>query len=127
MPVLPNRPPSCKHQNTLLTTLLIGMLLLSSLYYMMQPARSDDRKFQDAKEVPISEVTRGYADGDYAEILVKDNTVFITKTAKTYLTSSTGEETVSSLGWNDPKNPTVVNVENTEATNLFLSVLPDLL
>ncbi len=127
MPVLPNRPPGGKHQNTLLTTLLIGMLLLSSLYYMMQPAGSDDRKFQDAKEVPISEVTRGYADGEYAEILVKDNTVFITKKDKTYLTSYKGEETVSSLGWNDPKNPTVVNVENTEATNLFLSVLPDLL
>ena len=128
MPVLPNRPPSGKHQNTLLTTLLIGMLLLSSLYYMTQPARSDDRKFRDAERVPISEVTRGYSSGEYAEILIKDNNVYVTKKDETYLTSyKEALETVSTLGWNDPQNPTIVNVENTEATNLFLSVLPDLL
>lgn len=128
MPVIPSRPPSGKHQNTLLTTLLIGMLLLSSLYYMMQPGQSEERKFSNAEQVPLSEVTRGYAANEYEEILIKDNRVFITKKDGGLLTSYKGKlETVSSLGWNDHKNPTVVDVEDTEATNLFLSVLPDLL
>jgi cell division protease FtsH len=104
------------------------MLLLSSLYYMMQPGQSEERKFSNAEQVPLSEVTRGYAANEYEEILIKDNRVFITKKDGGLLTSYKGKlETVSSLGWNDHKNPTVVDVEDTEATNLFLSVLPDLL
>ncbi|MDD5623958.1 MAG: ATP-dependent zinc metalloprotease FtsH, partial [Candidatus Peribacteraceae bacterium] len=35
--------------------------------------------------------------------------------------------TASRRGWNDPKNPTVVEVENREATNILLSILPDIL
>jgi cell division protease FtsH len=36
-------------------------------------------------------------------------------------------ETVSQLGWNDPVNPTVVEVENRETANMLLSILPDIL
>jgi len=120
------RPPH--RQNTLLTTFLIAALLFSSLWYIAKPLNTEDRKFEQATEVPISVVTRGYYDEEYQEILVKDNNVFVTKKDGSYLTSyKEAKETISSLGWNDPKNPTTVNVKNTEAQNMLLAVLPDLL
>ena len=36
-------------------------------------------------------------------------------------------DTVSNLNWNDPKNPTIVQVEDREATNMIFAILPDLL
>ena len=128
MAALPSRPPPCKRQNTLATTFFIGILLLSSLYYMAQPVRENDRKFENAVEVSLSEVTRGYNAKEYQEILVKDKTVYVTKKDGTILSSyKEGLETVSSLGWNDPKNPTVVKIENTEAEDMFFAILPDVL
>ena len=128
MAALPSRPPPGKRQNTLATTFFIGILLLSSLYYMAQPVRENDRKFENAVEVSLSEVTRGYNAKEYQEILVKDKTVYVTKKDGTILSSyKEGLETVSSLGWNDPKNPTVVKIENTEAEDMFFAILPDVL
>jgi len=121
------RRPSPRRQNTLLTTLLLLALLFSSLYYIMQPLTTEERKFVEAKEVPVSEVTRGYAAGEYEEILVKDKRIFITKEDGTLLTSFKGLESISDLGWNDPKNPTIVVVKNTDAENMLLALLPDLL
>ena len=119
---------SPKKHSALFTTLLVSALLLSSLYYMTQPQRLEDSKFQDAEEVPISEVTRGYAAEEYKEILIKDNEVFITKKDDTYLTSyKAALDTVATLDWNDPKNATIVIVKNTEAANLLLAILPDIL
>ena len=128
MAALPSRPPPGKRQNTLATTFFIGILLLSSLYYMAQPVRENDRKFENAVEVSLSEVTRGYNAKEYQEILVKDKTVYVTKKDGTILSSyKEGLEPVSSLGWNDPKNPTVVKIENTEAEDMFFAILPDVL
>ncbi len=125
-PVL--RRPSPRRQNTLLTTLLIAALILSSLYYIAEPLTSDERQFANATEVPISEITRGYDLLEYEKILVKDNRIFVTKKDGSFLTSyKEAADTVSALEWNDPKNPTTVTVKNTEAQNLFLAVLPDLL
>jgi cell division protease FtsH len=122
------RPPKGKSQNTFFTTLLIAALLMSSLYYMTQPQRTEDQKYANATEVSISEVTRGYHAEEYEEILMKDNKVYVTKKDGSYLSSyKQGLDTVSQLGWNDPKNKTVVTVKNTEAANMFMAVLPDLL
>ncbi|MBI3619094.1 ATP-dependent zinc metalloprotease FtsH [Candidatus Peregrinibacteria bacterium] len=58
---------------------------------------------------------------------MRDNKVFATlKDGNTIQSYKEGSDTVSRLGWNDPRNKTVVRVENRETTNLFLSVLPDL-
>ena len=122
------RPPKGKSQNTFFTTLLIAALLISSLYYMTQPQRTEEQKYAKAVEVSISEVTRGYHAEEYEEILMKDNKVYVTKNDGSYLSSyKQGLDTVSQLGWNDPKNKTVVTVKNTEAANMFMAVLPDLL
>jgi cell division protease FtsH len=119
---------SPKRQNTLFTTLLISALLLSSLYYMTQPSRLEESTYRDAKEVSISEVTRGYSAKEYSEIVIKDNEVYVTKKDGSHLSSyKEALETVSKLGWNDPQNETVVTVKNTEAANLFMAVLPDIL
>ena len=108
--------------------MLIVALAFSSIYYITQPNREEDKKFSDAPEVPISEITRGYSEEEYEEILVKDNKVYVTKKDGSLIASyKEGRETVSSLGWNDPENETIVNVKNTEAANLFMAILPDLL
>jgi cell division protease FtsH len=108
--------------------LLIGLLLMSSVYYMTQPMRVTEQRFSAATGVPLSRVTRGYEAREYEEILIKDNKIFVaTKSGTTLLSYKEPGDTVSSLGWNDPENPTVVTVENTEAANLLLAVLPDVL
>lgn len=125
-PAAHRRPP--KRQNALLSTLLLAALVFSSMYYITQPARMEDQKYKDAEEVSISRVSRGYAESEFEEIVVKDNKVLITKKDGGYLTSYKETlDTVSNLGWNDSGNETIVTVQNTEAANLFMAVLPDIL
>ena len=126
-PVFPVRPPRSSRQ-WLLSLLLFAVLISLSIYHLTNPAREVEQKFADAKEVSISEMTRGYAEKKFERILIRDNRVFaITLTGATLQSYKESGDTVSLLGWNDPKNPTIVEIENREATNLFFSVLPDLL
>src|SRR3989338_8577960 len=126
-PVFPVRPPRSSRQR-LLSLLLFAALISLSIYHLTNPAREVEQKFADAKEVSISEMTRGYAEKKFERILIRDNRVFaITLTGATLQSYKESGDTVSLLGWNDPKNPTIVEIENREATNLFFSVLPDLL
>ncbi|OGJ72660.1 hypothetical protein A2454_05860 [Candidatus Peribacteria bacterium RIFOXYC2_FULL_55_14] len=99
-----------------------------AVYSITNPARGEEKMFADAREVPISEMTRGYTAGDFERILVRDNKVFaVTHSGATVQSYKEAGESVSQLGWNDPENPTVVEIENREAANLFLAILPDLL
>ncbi|MBT7337661.1 AAA family ATPase, partial [Candidatus Peregrinibacteria bacterium] len=99
-----------------------------SLMSLMNPQRINDKQFADAPEISISEVTRGYDAGRFSEITIHDNKVFIkTVTGSLIQSYKESRDTVSQLGWNDPKNNTVVQVENREAANMFMAVLPDLL
>lgn len=87
-----------------------------------------DKQFENAKEVSLSEITKGYEESAFTEITVRDNSVFaVTTTGAVFQSYKEPMDTISQLGWNDPENETVVTIENTEAANLFLSLLPDLL
>jgi cell division protease FtsH len=120
------RPP--KNKNWIFSVILFGALIAMSLMSLMNPQRINDKQFADAPEISISEVTRGYDAGRFSEITIHDNKVFI-KTVTGALIQSYKEsrDTVSQLGWNDSKNNTIVQVENREAANMFMAVLPDLL
>jgi len=108
--------------------LLFSGLVILSFVFLLNPERMNEEKFTNAKDVPISEITKGYAEGTFQKILVRDNSVFATQKNGDLLQSyKESSDTVSDLGWNNPKNTTVVEVENREATNLFFAVLPDLL
>lgn len=110
-----------------LSLLLFAGLLFLSFYYLTMPQRSQEEQFASAREVPLSEITRGYRDKKFQKILVRDNKVFaVSQTGAVLQSYKEALETVSQLGWNDPQNPTIVEVENREATNLFLAALPDL-
>ncbi|MDD4627971.1 MAG: ATP-dependent zinc metalloprotease FtsH [Candidatus Peribacteraceae bacterium] len=125
MSLAQGRPPRSRQW---LGLLLFAVLLALSVYTVLQPAQDTSKQFADAKEVPLSEITRGYAQKKYTKIVLKDNVVYATTSSGMVLSSyKEAAETVSQLGWNDPKNPTVVEVENREATNILLSILPDLL
>jgi len=120
------RPPS--NRGWLLSLVLFSLLIAMSLFSMTHPVRQNDAKYADAKEVPVSAITRGYEQKMFSKIVVRDNKVFA-ETATGMILQSYKEagDTVSELGWNDPENPTVVEVENREATNMLIAVLPDLL
>ncbi|MBT3834708.1 ATP-dependent zinc metalloprotease FtsH [Candidatus Peribacteria bacterium] len=123
----PRRKPK-RNNNSFFTFLLVGFLLISSIYYISEPSLLEDSNYKNAEEVPISDITRGYSEEEYESIIIKDNEVFVKKKDGTFIKSyKEGLETVSNLGWNDPENPTIVNVQNTEAANLFIAILPDLL
>lgn len=126
---VPNRPsPKPGRYQWLLSALLFLGLVILSLYYITTPQRALERQFVDATEVALSEVTRGYATKRFEKILVRDNRVFATtKTGAVLQSYKEAKDSVTALGWNDPKNPTLVEVENREVTNLFLTILPDLL
>ena len=99
-----------------------------SILFLFNPQRESEQKYVEATPVALSDITRGYAEGKFDKILVRDNKVFATQKDGTMLQSyKEASDNVSDLGWNDPKNPTIVEVQNTEATNLLYAVLPDLL
>ena len=99
-----------------------------SLYSLTNPERIGDKEFSDAPEVSISEITRGYNAGKFSKISVRDNKVFVTTTTGAVLQSyKESRDTVSQLGWNDPNNATIVEVENREAQNMLMAILPDIL
>jgi cell division protease FtsH len=112
----------------LLTLLVFGALVSFSFYLLTSPARLTDERFKDARTVSISEITKGYRAGHFSEITVRDNQVFaVTATGAALQSYKEPLDTVSQLGWNDPENPTVVTVQNTEAVNMLFAVLPDVL
>ncbi|MFA6039439.1 MAG: ATP-dependent zinc metalloprotease FtsH [Candidatus Peribacteraceae bacterium] len=124
----PYRPPQRSRQQWLLSAFLFSTLVFLSLLFLLNPQRESDREFAEAKQVPLSEITQGYASGKLEKILVRDNKVFATQKDGGVLQSyKENTDTVSQLGWNDPQNPTVVEVENRETANLFFAILPDLL
>lgn len=127
--MLSNRPRSPRNKQQWLTTMLLfGFLALASIYYITNPARDEDRQYANAEEVSLSQITKGYADDQFTKILIRDNKVYATtKEGKILQSYKEMGDTVSQLGWNDPENETVVEVENRETTNMLLAILPDLL
>ncbi|MBP9750667.1 MAG: ATP-dependent zinc metalloprotease FtsH [Candidatus Peribacteraceae bacterium] len=126
---MPPRPqPPRNRQQWLLSAALIAGLLVLSVLYVVNPTGLLEDDFANAVEVPISQVTLGYEQGAFKRIVVRDNTVYaVSHTGAVVSSYKETLDTVSQLGWNDPKNTTVVEVENREATNMLLQVLPDIL
>ncbi|MDD4286901.1 MAG: ATP-dependent zinc metalloprotease FtsH [Candidatus Peribacteraceae bacterium] len=126
MPVMRGRPSGSRQQ--ILGILLFVVLVSMSIYSIMAPTRTDQAKEAQAREVPLSEITRGYAKLEFTKIIIRDNKVYATMSSGSVLSSyKESTDSVSDLGWNDPKNATIVEVENREATNILLAILPDLL
>ncbi len=123
----PNFIPPRKRSNQLMTFLLIAALVVVSLGYMFAPANPQDDKKTNARTVPLSEITQGYDKGMFKSITVQGNTVYAKTQSGTYVQSyKENSETLSALGWNDPKNPTIVEVDNIELKNFFKSHVGDL-
>ncbi len=127
MDMTPRQPPRNRQQWTLSIILIVGLVLLSVVYVASpQGLMTDD--FSKAVEVPLSNITQGYQAGAFKRIVVRDNTVYaISHTGAILSSYKETLDTVSQLGWNNPKNATVVEVENREATNMLMQVLPDVL
>ncbi len=125
---MPSRRPPGSRQQWLISLLLFVSLLSLSFYYLTAPQRANEEQYQNAREVPLSQVVQGYEAKKFEKILIRDNKVFaISATGAVVQSYKETLDTVSQLGLNDPKNPTIVQVENREAVNLFFSALPDLL
>jgi cell division protease FtsH len=127
MPPAMTRPPG-KNRNWLFSLLIFSSLIFLSMYYLTNPIRESEEKYADAIDVSISHITRGYADGQFSTILIRDNKVFATTQTGMILKSyKEARDTVSLLGWNDPNNATIVEIEDREAANLLFAILPDLI
>lgn len=121
------RPPG-NRQQWLLSFIVFGTLIALSFWTLTAPQRALETQLRDAEEVPISAITKGYNDRKFEKILIRDNIVYgISATGSAVQSYKETLDTVSQLGWNDSTNPTIVEVENREATNMLLSILPDLL
>ena len=122
------QPPAKNRQQWLLSILLFSSLLFLSVYSVAVPYNFGD-PYADAKEVPISEISKGYAEGTLEKITIRDNKVFAVSGSGGAVLRSYKEDgdSVAELGWNDPTNPTIVEIEDNETSNLFLAILPDLL
>ncbi len=124
----PYRPPQRNHQQWLWTLLFLCSLILLSFMFLTNPEREREQQFATATDVPISQITQGYARQEYQKILIRGNKVYATaKNGQVYQSYKEAGETVSDLAWNDPKNTTVVEIENREAANQFYQILPDLI
>lgn len=120
------RPP--RNKSWILSLVLFSTLIGMSLLSLTNPQRDADKKFAEAPEVSISQITRGYNDGTFSRITVRDNKVFAETLTGAVLQSykETGD-TVSQLGWNDPDNNTIVEIENREAQKMLYTALPNVL
>ena len=124
---MPIQPPSKNRQQWLLSLLLFSSLLFLSVYSISMPDYFGD-PYSEAKEVPLSEISKGYAEKSLEKITVRDSKVFAVTLSGVILRSyKEREDTAAELGWNDPTNPTIVEVEDREAANRFIAILPDLL
>ena len=122
------RPPQRSRNQWLLSVLLFGLLAALSIAFLLNPQWESEKKFVNAQEVPLSRITQGYAAKEFKEILLRDSTVYATLKDDAVLQSyKEADDTVSQLGWNDPKNPTIVVIENQETRNFLMAVLPDIL
>lgn len=122
--ILPPKRPN----NQLLTLISIVIILFSAVYYMTQPQGGEERQMIDAEKISLSDMTRGYAERQYQSVLVRGNNVFAKTLSGTYVQSyKESAETVSDLGWNDPKNPTKVEVDNIEVKNFFKARIGDII
>ncbi len=120
--------PPRRRQNQLFSALLLIFLILSSVYYMTAPERTEDEKLTSAKEVAVSAVTRGYKEKQFSEIMVRGSNVYAKYHSGSYVQSyKEVGDSLTTLGWNDPANPTVVRVDNIELKNFFKAHLGDLL
>ena len=52
----------------MMSLVLLAILLFLSFYYITNPQRDDLKQFEDAPEVPISQITQGYADEIFEKI-----------------------------------------------------------
>ena len=138
-------PPPQSRRQWILSLLLFSALVALSFYYLTAPERNSEQQFLSAREVPISEIGRGYSERKFQRIVIRDNKVYATVASGVTFTLRTdagttpvtggtvlqsykeSSETASRLGWNDPKNPTVVEIENRETKNLLYAILPDIL
>ncbi len=103
-------------------------LILSSVYYMTTPERSEDEKLTSAREVPISDVTRDYNAHKLTKILVRGSNVYALQLSGSYVQSyKEVGDSITTLGWNDAKNTTAVMIDNIELKNFFKAHLGDLL
>lgn len=108
--------------------LLLVFLIASSVYYMTAPDRSDDEKLLSAKEVPVSTITKAYDNRQLQSIIVRGSNVYAKQNSGSYIQSyKEASDSITTLGWNDPTNPTVVQVDNIEVKNFFKAHLGDLL
>jgi cell division protease FtsH len=125
--------PPRRRQNQFLSVLLLIFLILSSVYYMTAPERSEDEKLLSAPEVPISQITQAYEKRVLSEIIIRGSNVFAkynasTSASGTYIQSyKEVADSIATLGWNDPKNATIVRIDNIELKNFFKAHLGDFL
>ncbi len=118
--------PPRRRQNQVFSALLLIFLILSSVYYITAPERSEDEKLSTAREVPISEITHAYKNRTAESILIRGSNVYAKYQSGSYVQSyKEFGDSITALGWNDPENPTVVQVDNIEVKNFFKAHLGD--
>ena len=125
----PIKKPQNTRQQWMITTILFLLLIGIALFNVNGFNLTEDAKLlKNAEEVPLSEITAQYNKGTLKEITVKDSEIVATTNSGDVLTSyKERQDSVSELGWNDPRNPTTVTVENLETQNLITSMIPDIL
>src|SRR5437762_1096681 len=100
------RPPRSRQQ-WLLSIFLLAVLVYLSFTFLLNPQRENEKKFDDAKVVPVSPITPGYAPNESKVILIRDNKVYATDKDDSVVQSyKDSAHNVSDLVWNDPRNST---------------------
>ena len=118
--------PPRRRQNQVFSALLLIFLILSSVYYMTAPERSEDEKLTSARQVRISEITHGYQEREFESILVRGSNIYAKYQSGSYVQSyKEFGDSITALAWNDPANPTLVTIDNIEVKNFFKAHLGD--
>lgn len=128
MPPTPRPVPPSNRTQWLVSILLLTGLIFYSLHAATDPNREKEQAFSKAEEVPLSQITAGYESGDYSKIIIRDSKVYAEPAGSgTIVQSYRGAESIADLGWNDPANTTIVEIENQESAHMLQRLLLDFL
>ena len=120
-PQRPRYQPPKKGGSTFIYVLVFALILTVS-YYIFNPGQSGLPEGQ--KEIPISQLVKSYQEGEYSSVEVKNGRITAaTNTGETVLAFKPEGEGITTLGLNDPNNPTPVTVISTEQAAFWMGLL----
>ncbi len=119
--------PTRKKPNSPFGYFLVVILIATSLYVIFNQ-EPEGESFKNAKEIPISQVQKQYAEGQIKSIKIENNKLkIILKDDTKQLSYKAASDSIKDLGFDNAEIETEITIVNTEASAFWSSLLQGIL